>query len=285
MRGIDRYSPSQLRKCLVRSFWKFKKVHGVYPNLVDPLRFNEKIVWFKFFAEIKVPETGNKLLTESFIPEECKAVIRCPEILWHSTSSTLPANEYLMPGSYYLKSNHGSRMSRKIHYPLSRDDRTELEQLAAYWLNKVYGFKRGEWWYDEFQKEIFIEKSISEDDPSVTWCFFVFRTVNPFTAVVTKKPSGTETIWLDESGTPLAIQKNPEKLDGFELPENYLTIQQLALEVGRAHAFVRVDFLLGPKDEIFLGEMTFSPGNGHIKRPATVDKALGELWVHHANER
>src|SRR5262245_42173904 len=69
MRGIDFYSSTELISSIALTMEKFRSAHGLLPNLLEPKGFNEKIVWSKFFAEMKIPESGNKLLTSKFIPK------------------------------------------------------------------------------------------------------------------------------------------------------------------------------------------------------------------------
>src|SRR5262245_4802487 len=63
MRGIDFYNRRKLISAVALTIGKFRFVHGIAPNLLHPEGFNEKIVWSKFFSEVKIPESGNKILT------------------------------------------------------------------------------------------------------------------------------------------------------------------------------------------------------------------------------
>ena len=161
LRGIDFYAPLNFCSVLANALLNYKKVHGVYPNLVTPQGFSEKVFWFKFFGEVKVPETGNKLLTERFIPEHIRHLISCPQIVWHAKHATLPKNDEIPAGSYYLKASHGSNMFKKIQYPLTDHERVVLELTCHQWLAYSYGIETGEWWYNSFEKEILIEKNIT----------------------------------------------------------------------------------------------------------------------------
>src|SRR5436309_2233018 len=91
-RGIDFYPTVAMPRVLHSAAMQFRKVHGRFPDLIQPRRLSDKIFWSKFFRPLKVPETGNKLLTSSFIPEEAKKLVRCPEIVWHSPAPPIPRN-------------------------------------------------------------------------------------------------------------------------------------------------------------------------------------------------
>ena len=69
MRGTDFYKPTRFLSALVNAGVKCKSTHGKYPDLVDPTDFSEKLFYRKFFGKFEIPESGNKLLTYSFIPE------------------------------------------------------------------------------------------------------------------------------------------------------------------------------------------------------------------------
>lgn len=160
---------------VTRSMANYRKAHGCYPNLLAPAGLNEKIIWSKFFSPLKIPESGNKLLTASFIPQELAQRLQTPEVLWRSSKPVLPANSDIQPGDYYLKTNHGSNMYRRIQYPLTSDDRLQLETLCRVWLDTDYGLADGEWWYNAFRKEIFIERDVVGTPYSISYNIFVFH--------------------------------------------------------------------------------------------------------------
>ena len=279
LRGIDFYAPLTFCSVLANAMLNYKEVHGVYPNLVKPQGFSEKLFWFKFFGEVKVPETGNKLLTERFIPEHIQHLISCPKIVWHSKQPTLPKNNELLAGSYYLKASHGSNMFKKIQYPLTDQERAVLESTCHQWLAYPYGIETGEWWYNSFEKEILIEKNVSCEDASIAWGFFVFSGEIGFVLVVKKTKSGTKVNWLDKNFAMLPYQTdNYERVGDYQLPNNIEYAKNLCCQLGQSFNFVRIDLLMDANENYYLGEMTFSPGNAMTLRPAEMEAHLGNLW-------
>ena len=99
-RGIDFYSASALVRVLGAAGAGFRKAQGRWPNILDPQSFSDKIFWSKFFRPMKVPETGNKLKTDAFIPDEVRPIISCPEIVWHSRTPKVPRAGEVEPGDY-----------------------------------------------------------------------------------------------------------------------------------------------------------------------------------------
>ena len=279
LRGFDFYPQLKFYSVLANAMLYYKKAHGVYPNLVKPQGFSEKVFWFKFFGEVKIPESGNKLLTEYFIPEDMRHLISCPQIIWHAKKPTLPKNHELPAGSYYLKASHGSNMFKKIEYPLADEERTALESACQQWLAYPFGIETGEWWYNSFDKEILIEKNVSSDEASISWGFFVFSGEIGFVLVVKKTETATQVNWLDKNFAMLPYQSNKySRVEDYQLPSNIEHAKNLCCQIGQSFNFVRVDLLMDANEHYYLGEMTFSPGNAMTLRPAEMEAFLGNLW-------
>lgn len=279
-RGVDFYNPLRLLSTLVNSGIEYKRIHGQYPNLVNPKYFNEKIFYKKFFCKFKIPESGNKLLTHFFIPASLKNRIYCPEIVWHSPIPKLPANCDVPAGHYYLKASHGSDMFAKVKYPLTGEEVFQLETKCSRWLENKYGFWTGEWWYCTFQKEILLEKSISNEKNSVAIGFYVFKGVVKFIILNKKVDDISEITWLDENFNPTTYQSpHYNRVSNFSLVGDMKKLKYDVIEVAGDNDFVRVDLLLGDDGKYYLGEMTFSPGNALSVRPDTLEIYLGSAWT------
>ena len=63
-------------------------------------------------------------------------------------------------------------------------------------------------------------------------------------------------------------------------PAKFETMIEMARKLAKGTPFVRVDFYIDRNDEIFFGEMTYTPGTGHIHfTPDDWDFKLGELLI------
>lgn len=280
LRGIDFYDEETLLLTMARYMRKYHLAHGVLPNLVEPVGFSEKICWSNFFAELKVPESGNKLLTSSFIPEDVREIVACPEVVWHSKQPHLPSNEEIHPGSYYLKATHGSSMCRRISYPLSEDDLFRLQLKCQQWLAEPYGLKSGEWWYSTFEREILIEEDVSGEDHSVAWYFYVFSGTIGFVVARRKSHGAGEGTWFDQDFEILPYQTDihPRISNMQTTAGAKARMRECAIAIGKNFPFVRVDLMLGPDESIYLGEITFAPYNGYMPLQQEFDLLLGKLW-------
>lgn len=284
LRGIDFYSGSELVSTVARATNQFQRFHQVYPDLVSPKGFCEKVHWAKFFRELKVPESGNKLLTETFIPPEHRDALRVPGIAWHSPEPRLPSNDDIAPGEYYLKANHGSGLFRRLAYPLTDEARHSLERLCSQWLQVKAGVRYGEWHYSAFARELFLQESISQKTSTLSWDFYVFRGQVGHITVHKKSSSAGEDrlTWLTPDFQMLHCQ-NPyvERVPPAELKVADTTMalmRSYASAIGRDYNFLRVDFLVGDDETIYLGEITFTPADALIPFSRDWNFRLGQLW-------
>jgi hypothetical protein len=278
-RGIDIYSMSTLIKVMANTMRAFKSVHGVYPSMLVPQGFNQKIFYRKFFEPLQVGKVGNKLSTSFFIPADLQNDLTCPTLVWRSEEPFLPTNDEIPAGNYYLKANHGSNFYCKIRYPLTQVQRLRLEDECKRWLKSNYGVSFGEWWYNVFKKEVFIEKDISPEKPAISFNFFVVSGEAVFICMHLKQTN--EELYLDIEFNPIHDNLNKRKFMRILHSLKQETREKLimyASKIGAAFSFVRVDFFIDCDEQIYLAELTLSPGNGLVVRPDGFDEKLGDLW-------
>lgn len=280
MRGIDHYSPIQLTWVLAHAMRRYKAKFGRYPNLVQPVMFNDKVMWLKFFGELKVPESGNKLATETFIPPGLRTRLRCPPLVWQNSVARLPANNEIAPGVYYLKASHGSGMFSRVKYPLDDAMRVALESQAAVWLTRRHGWDSGEWWYSVFTPQLLLDLSVTGDNDSISWNFYVLNGQVAMVGMFLKTSEGQEhSTWLDPEFRALPWQSTLPAVPAYVIGPQQQEMLAMAREIARPFSAVRIDFFHGEDNQIYLGELTFSPGNAMSRRPPEVDTLLSAAWT------
>lgn len=276
-RGIDFYSGRGLLLALANALFAYRAKLGMFPDLAEPRGYNEKILRFKFFGEVKTPEAGDKLATARFIPEDWRGRIRCPEVVWHSTAPELPANDRIAPGVYYLKSNHGSDMFRKIRYPLAEAGRTALQALCRHWLARDFGVSDGEWWYAAFPRRILLERDVCGGAPPVSWNIHVLDGTVGLVELFDKHAQPMQVTWLDERLQPMAIQLDGvDRITAPKMPADPDGLLAAAVAIAAPFPFARVDFFIDADGAAWLGEVTFSPSNAMGRRPAEIERRLGD---------
>ena len=277
-RGIDFYTSRGLLTALANALHAYHAKFGAFPDLVEANGYNEKILRFKFFGELKVPEAGDKLATARFIPEAWRGRISCPAVVWHSPAPKLPDNERIAPGVYYLKSNHGSGMFRKIRYPLTEAERAELQALCRDWLGRDYGLTDGEWWYAAFPRRILLEHDVCGEAPPVSWNIHVLDGRIGLVELFDKNTQPLQVTWLDARLQPLEAQMEAvERIAAPRMPADPDSMLAAALAIAAPFPFARVDFFIGADGAAYLGEVTFSPSNAMSRRPEDIERRLGEM--------
>lgn len=237
----------------------------------------------KLLAWMKIPESGNKLMTSSFIPPEAQSPLRTPRVVWRSTKAVLPSNDVIPSGDYFIKANHGSGYLKRIQFPLCPEARSALELLVSRWLRASYGHQFGEWWYNVFEKAVFIDQSVTRRNPSVAVVFFTFRGRVRLISIEEKLTDGSGNARvnvLDSSFRLLPEQiVRTERLTNFSLLEDTKTKLLASAEaVGRQLEAVRVDLIIGDDSEVYLNEITFSNDAGLPFASRERDLLLGEAW-------
>lgn len=284
LRGIDVYETTSFMKVLNACFNRFVEFHGYPPDFADPIGFDEKILRAKFFSEFKVPESGNKLLTSRFIPAGLTDAVSCAKVVWHSPDPTLPANDVIPPGRYFLKANHGSGMVCPITYPLDEETRHALECTSREWLTTRYAIYNGEWWYSVFSSEILLEEAISSTPGTVSWNVLVFHgrigAITAYRKFLNDGRMREASLWYDADFKVLPFQHpSRPQLQNTVISNDLRTrIASVAAAIAAPFPFVRVDLLVDDSENVFLGELTFAPNGGLNKRPREFDAYLGSLW-------
>jgi hypothetical protein len=280
-RGVDRLDRQRFRRLLWKTADQFVVRHGYTPDLFQPERFLEKLVWRKFFSNLAVPQSGNKLLVASYIPPHLQAHVRVPQVVWRSPFPQLPDDGEIAAGWYYLKSNHGFGNVERVRYPLAAAERIRLQRRVARWLQDPLPPDDFEWWYDAFPREIFLEQSVGDEPSSTIWCFYAFDSGVHYVGVDRKTPDGIKAVRLSPELKPLDEryqQPSLERLADWTVSFDTALVERIATEIAAPLGFARVDFLFAPDGTCFLNEVTLTPGNAGNYTHPELDAMLGRMW-------
>jgi hypothetical protein len=280
LRGIDVYSATQFPAVFGTVSKVFHAIHGRWPDIVNPQLLSDKIFWSMFFRRLKVPETGNKLLTSSLIPEDARALVSGTPIVWHSKVPRIPRAGEVEPGAYYLKTSHGADMYRRVTYPISEAEAEALDREFGQHLSTKYGFQNGEWWYSAFTPEILLERAIGSTEFSVSWNLLVID--GEVVRITAYQKVGFRRFRLSR----LSPDFTPITPPGAEGAADYVmpsestrqTLLSAASAIGKPLRFARIDFLLDDEERVYLGEVTFVPGASLSRLPEDLDLSLGAKW-------
>jgi len=280
-RGIEVVDENMFNRLTSENIDRFASIHGYLPDLFEPKRFLEKILWRKLFGSLPVPQSGNKLLTGNFIPARLANRLRVPRIVWRSRGAALPENDSVPEGWYYLKSNHGSGNVIRLRYPHDDAERQRLQKLTAQWLQQAFYPQNFEWWYNVFPREIFLEESIEDPAATCTWSYPAFSDDVPYVNVSRKTATGVQAIRLSLDLDPLPEKYQPQYYErlatwhgSFDTPG----VAEMAREIAGPLGFARVDFLFKSDGTCYLNEVTLTPNNGMAYMHPDLDVRLGAMW-------
>ena len=281
LRGIDVYGAILLVRALARAVDFYVHAHRRLPNLVYPASLTEKLLWSKFFTPLPMPSAGNKLAAMRYLPPGYEVRIKSPTRIWTSTKPILPANDEVLPGAYFLKSNHGSGFNLALQYPLSETDRASAQATAAHWLATEYGLNWGEWWYARFQRRVMLEAHLSETGTDVPdWKFWVMNGRAHFAQVNLDRVTNHRLGFYDRNYRNLRLANRwYPKAEAIPKPAAYDAMVEAAEAIGQCFSFARVDFYLPPSGQIILGEITLCPDNAMTPFSSTeFDFRMGRQW-------
>jgi hypothetical protein len=173
----------------------------------------------------------------------------------------------LSGGVYFLKLNNGSGTNYKFTVPecgLSDSEIRDIVGIGRGFLEQRFGYSWGEWYYQTAQPVLFVEKSLSIDDP-LDLRFFV---VNG--AVKLIRVTKNYYTHIDAFGNtytpdwqPLNVETRHPAGPPIQKPDNLPEMLDLAVKVASLAkvSFVRVD-LYCIDHQLIVGEVTYIPGNG-----------------------
>lgn len=262
-----------------RSCAVYERFHGRVPNLLAPSSFTEKQLLFKFFAPIPLFATSDKLGARKYLPSKLSQAVKTPRVIWESKRAELPSNDDIPAGRYWFKSNHGAGTNMPVIFPIDPETRTKLEATAETWLTKIHDRRLGLWWYEFFERRIFLEEDLSESGVSADdWKFFVCN--GKVILIQNDRDRHTrhiQTIY-DRDTQKLDVELYFKGGSAVQMPPQIDQMIAVAEEIGKSFDFIRVDLFLC-RNEIYMGEIGLVPNGGAARtREPFPDYLLGFHW-------
>ncbi len=266
--------PDKLFLCL-----KFYKNFGRFPNLKDPVTFNEKLNWLKLHVrDAKYTSLVDKYLVKDIVGNIIGHDHIIPTLgVWNSPDDI---DFDSLPDKFVLKTTHGSgdvivcKDKSKLNIEkVKRDLRRALR-------DDLYA-KTREWPYKNVQRRIIAEQYMVDESGTELkdYKFFCFDGKPKMLFVATDRPFDTRFDFYDtefkhlpfKQGHPLA-SKEIKKPKGFE---EMLKVSE-KLSQGFPHA--RID-LYDINGHIYFGELTFFHFSAAVPfEPEEWDYKIGE-WL------
>lgn len=259
---------------------RYLEMMGIELNSKKPKTFNEKINYIKLDKKnYKVrAKLADKIKVKKYVKKKIGEKYLIPE--YFNTKKLTVKQLEKLPNQFVLKANNGSG----TNYIVTDKNNDNLVEICDY-LNEMlkikYGYIWGEIHYNYIKPRILAEKLLIDKagnipDDLKCFCFQSNdgerKKIIYFERVI---EDDRYRIMFDENWKPLEINSNFKRLDiKIKKPKNYDEIMYVIDKLSEDFNFVRVDLFLF-NDNIYFGELTFTPTAGYLKLDEKTDLEWG----------
>jgi hypothetical protein len=237
------------------------------PKNWSSLALFQKIRTYKKFLDERFSPYVDKLNAKKIVTENssCKVapIIRTLKSVEDFSEDDLNTN-------WILKANHGSGWN----IPITKITTVEEVKTKLSLWNRTY-IGSDEKQYVFIEPKFFLEEKIEDAYVGKTGnaVVFMFRCIHGKAVTIGVKKGDTQNMYFID-GTPIT------KAFPFVLPFHRIEqMVQYAEELSKPFEFVRMDFYLDVKGDIYFSEYTFSPAGGEPIYQYSIEKQLGALWI------
>ena len=264
----------------------YKNLIGKAPKIDNPKTFTEKLQWLKFNGSTEEKAfLSDKYEAPKFVEKQYGflGIKIIPQLgVWDRAEDI---DFDLLPNKFVLKCTHGSAMNIIVKDKALLDIKKTRKRLNE-WLSLDFAMVTGmfEFHYQYIKPRIIAETFIEEGDGNLhDYKFHCFHGEPKFIEFIGDRESNTHNIsssiytpfW---EKTNISLNDDIPYKDVYPKPKKLEKMLLLAKEMSKAYEYVRVDFYY-IQDDIFFGEMTFTPDAGMIKfNNPKIDEELGE-WI------
>jgi hypothetical protein len=189
-----------------------------------------------------------------------------------------------LPSSFVMKANHGCGFVEVV-WNKADTSFERLSQLADEWLSKDFYRATRERHYEPIERRIFFEKLLLDRSgkipPDFKLNIFGRGPDGPlvYTGVISDRFGSPRHDFYDPQWNRMDIELGGYPCSHVAAPRlpNWDEVVRIASQLADGLGYVRVD-LYAPDDEIFFGELTFTPGAGLARiSPERYDREWGQL--------
>lgn len=246
-------------------------------KIIKPYGWNNMVFWgkIKYFRQV---------IDDSYIPYVdklyAKEIVKntCPEIKIPKVVKILTGpydiSQTDMKKGYILKSAHASGWNIILHPGLDVDKITRI--LTAWY--KPYN--KTERQYAHIKPRFYIEKIVDDIHSNTSgWAqVIMIRCIYGKPVSIGVRRYFRNNRRLQNSYTP-AFELMDRLAFNMDKPVQWNIMMEYASKLSLPFEFVRIDFYLGKKGDIYFSEYTFTPNNGEQVFTDEVERELGQLWI------
>lgn len=265
---------------LIRTLRQYKKQLGVFPNVVNPRTFNEKIQYRKLRDRRPLLTLlVDKYSVRDYVAKKYGAQV-LPKLLFVTeTPSDIPFDT--LPDRFVVKPTHGAGWVSIVTDKRSIDP-AEIIRQCNFWLSQNYYDWTREWAYRDVKPRILVEEFIGAEDGTIPidYKFFVFGGKIALVQVDIGRFKNLRRNIYDTAWRRIDVALDfPNSLDDVPRPPHLDAMIDCARILAEGIDFVSVD-LYDTNGKVYFGEFTLAPGHGFMRfSPKTFDDYLGGLWT------
>lgn len=252
------------------------KVRGLNLNLDNPQTIQDKINWLKVYDITPLKGLcADKIKIHEYCKEKLGKDICIPILGIYNSVEEIDFHK--LPKSFVIKCNHGYNMNI-ICRDKTKLNINDIKEKINKWLNTDFGKKSGQLHYSLIDRKVFVETLMEDEKQKDSlfdykfWCF----NGEPKLYTINNGNGHGDIVYYDMNDNVI----NPYKVKsniGYKKPNKFKEMVEYAKILSSEFKFVRVDFY-EVNNEIYLGELTFTPGNGFFKyKDEKYCKIFGDL--------
>lgn len=252
------------------------------PNLKNPQTWGEKLLWLNEHWQPEVKALcADKYLVREFIEQQGYADILIPLLgVWKDAKDIDFEN---LPEKFALKCNHGCAMNILVTNKSKLDQSDAVKQLNE-WLKTDMGKISGEQHYSKIKPMVVAEAflPVEREIDVVDYKIHCFNGEPKFIGVCYDRDPITHSskglIYSPQWERMMILQDDDASLS-YPQPKHLKEMLEIAKKLSKDFPYVRVD-LYDIKDQMFFGELTFTPDGAIPEREYTFEasKMIGK-WL------
>ena len=259
---------------------EYRKKNGVFPNVIAPKTFNEKVLHRIIFDRRPIlAQLTDKAAVRSYVESRLGRQV-LPKLYYITTRpETIPFDQ--LPDRFVVKPTHGCNWVQMI-MDKSTLDRAALIETCKGWLNQSFYKINREWIYKNIERRIIVEEFVddgSEGAPN-DYKLYVFDG----TVRLIHVDKGRFRDHLRHFFTPdwkrVDVRHVHTRVPSADMPKPPHLEEMIAAAetLGVGLDFVRADFY-DTTEKLYFGELTTTPGCGrNLFNPQKFERYLGSLW-------
>ena len=245
---------------------------GVYPNLIRPRTFDEKVLHRIVFDRRPIlTALQDKYAARYYVREKLGEHV-LSRLYW---VTKMPADIPFdtLPNRFVVKASHGSEWVYFVPDKKSMKGQ-ELIETCTYWLRQNYYSASREWAYKGIEPRIMVEEFISDGTglTPMDYKFHVFSGPVHMIQVEAGRFVDHQRDLYTRSWDRLEVATQYKPIGGVSRPPHLSEMIAYAERLGEGLDFLRVD--LYDAGKVYFGELTVYPGGGH-------EKFVPEVWNHY----